>query len=212
MNPMDLYYKNLADTTIKNLEKRQIQGFYCTSSQEAVTLASDMVTSGSTAAFGGSMTLSESGMMEALRSRKDLTLLDRDAAKDQEEAAGISRQSLLADYYFMSSNAVTANGELVNIDGYGNRVSALIFGPKQVIILAGMNKVVPTLKDAITRAQNTAAPANSTRLGRKTPCAVTGLCSDCLSPECICAQTVITRRSQIPDRIKVILINESLGY
>ena len=112
----------------------------------------------------------------------------------------------------MSTNAITTDGQLVNIDGTGNRVAALIWGPKQVIVLAGMNKVCPTLEDAYRRVKNIASPPNCIRLNRKTPCAATGICGDCLSPDCICSQTVLTRRSGIPGRIKVILIGEQLGY
>jgi len=112
----------------------------------------------------------------------------------------------------MSSNAISVTGELVNIDGTGNRLAALIYGPSNVIILAGMNKVMPTVEAALSRVKNTASPINAIRLSRNTPCAVTGICSECQSPDCICAQTVITRRSNQAGRIKVILIGEELGY
>lgn len=212
MNPRETYYKNLADTVIKNLEKRQIQGFYCPTCEEAVTLANDMVSAGSSVSYGGSMTLSECGMMDALLNRADITLYDRSTAQTPEETADIYHKALSADYYFMSTNAVAATGELVNIDGTGNRAAALIYGPKEVIILAGMNKVSPDLATAMTRAKNTAAPLNSARLNCSTPCAATGVCGDCQSPDCVCAQTVITRRSRVANRIKIILIGESLGY
>lgn len=212
MKPMEIYYQKLADTVIKNLKKRQIEGFYCPTSEEAVTLANDMIASGSTVSFGGSMTLSECGMMDALTNRSDITLYDRSTAKSPEEVTDIYHKALNADYFLMSSNAISATGELVNIDGNGNRVAALIYGPKQVIILAGMNKVTPDLASAMTRAKNTAAAPNAARLNRETPCAATGVCHDCQSPDCICANTVITRRGQIPNRIKVILIGQNLGY
>lgn len=212
MKPMEIYYQKLADTVIKNLKKRQIEGFYCPTSEEAVTLSNDMIASGSTVSFGGSMTLSECGMMDALTNRSDITLYDRSTAKSPEEVTDIYHKALNADYFLMSSNAISATGELVNIDGNGNRVAALIYGPKQVIILAGMNKVTPDLASAMTRAKNTAAAPNATRLNRETPCVATGVCHDCQSPDCICANTVITRRGQIPNRIKVILIGQNLGY
>lgn len=212
MKPMEIYYQKLADTVIKNLKKRQIEGFYCPTSEEAVTLANDMIAGGSTVSFGGSMTLSECGMMNTLTNRSDITLYDRSTAKTPEEVTNIYHKALNADYFLMSSNAISATGELVNIDGNGNRVAALIYGPKQVIILAGMNKVTPDLASAMTRAKHIAAAPNATRLNRETPCAATGVCHDCQSPDCICANTVITRRGQIPNRIKVILIGEELGY
>lgn len=212
MTPTQKYYENLAKTTIKNLEKRHFSCYYCHTSKEAAELASSMVPASSTVSFGGSMTLEESGMGSILRKREDITLLDRSKAGSPEEVKEIYHKSLNADYYFMSSNAITADGELVNIDGTGNRVAALIYGPEHVIILAGMNKVAPTLEEAISRVRNVASPINALRLGRKTPCAATGLCSDCLSPDCICSHTVITRKSAPEKRITVILIGESLGY
>ena len=122
------------------------------------------------------------------------------------------RDAFSADTYFMSTNAITLDGELINIDGNGNRVAALIYGPDQVIIVAGLNKVTANVEDGIRRVRNCATPPNCIRLNKKTPCAATGRCADCLSPEGICNQLVITRRSGNPDRIKVILIGESLGY
>ena len=212
MTPAETYYENLAKTTMKNLEKRHFECHYCKTAEEAVTLASELVPSDSTVSFGGSMTLAESGMADALRQRDDITLLDRSKAGTPEEVKEIYHKSLNADYYFMSSNAITAEGELVNIDGTGNRVGALIYGPEHVIILAGMNKVSPTLEEAVSRIKNVASPLNANRLNRNTPCAATGLCADCLGPDCICSHTVITRRSAPEKRIKVILIGESLGY
>lgn len=212
MTPTETYYKNLANLTMKNLEKRHFQCHYCKTAQEAVAFASELVPAGSTVSFGGSMTFSDSGMADALKQRSDITLLDRSQAGSPEEVKEIYHKSLNADYYFMSSNAITSEGELVNIDGTGNRLAALIYGPEHVIILAGMNKVCPTLGDAISRVKNVASPKNASRLNRNTPCASTGLCGNCLSPDCICSHTVITRKSAPEKRIKVILIGESLGY
>lgn len=212
MTPSETYYENLAKTTMKNLEKRHFECHYCKTAQEAVKLASELVPSDSTVSFGGSMTLAESGMADILKQRSDITLLDRSKAGSPEEVKEIYHKSLNADYYFMSSNAITVEGELVNIDGTGNRVGALIYGPEHVIILAGMNKVSPSLKEAVSRVKNVASPLNANRLSRNTPCAATGLCSDCLSPDCICSHTVITRKSAPEKRIKIILIGEPLGY
>lgn len=189
-----------------------MEGYYCKTSKEAVELACSFLTPDSTVSFGGSMTLAETGLLSLLRERDDIHLLDRSTAQVPEEVQEIYAKTFTADTYFMSTNAITLEGELVNIDGNGNRVAALIWGPKQVIILAGMNKVSSTLEDAYRRVKDIAAPPNCIRLNKKTPCASTGSCGNCYSPDCICSQTVITRRSGTPGRIKVILIGEALGY
>ena len=158
------------------------------------------------------MTLEDTGMLTALRHDPGITLLDRAQAKTPEETKKIYHDALSSDFYFMSTNAITKDGELVNIDGTGNRVAALIYGPEHVIVMAGMNKVAANVDEALSRVHGTATPMNCKRLGKNTPCSATGVCSDCLSPDCICNQVVITRRSGIEGRIKVILIGEELGY
>lgn len=212
MTPKQTFYENQANTIIENLKKRQMEGYYCPTSADAVKKAMELIPANSKVTFGGSMTLNESGIMEALQSREDLTLYDRSKASTPEEVQKIYRQAFSCDYYFMSTNAITLNGELVNIDGNGNRVAALIFGPSNVILVCGMNKVSVNTEDAIARVRNIASPPNCNRLDRKTPCAATGKCADCLSPDCICNHTVITRRSGAPGRIKVLLVGEELGY
>lgn len=212
MTPKQTFYENQANTIIENLKKRQMEGYYCPTSADAVKKAMELIPANSKVTFGGSMTLNESGIMEALQSREDLTLYDRSKASTPEEVQKIYRQAFSCDYYFMSTNAITLNGELVNIDGNGNRVAALIFGPSNVILVCGMNKVSVNTEDAIARVRNIASPPNCNRLDRKTPCVATGKCADCLSPDCICNHTVITRRSGAPGRIKVLLVGEELGY
>lgn len=205
------YYKNLANTVIKGFSKRHIEGHYCDSVAEAKELALSLVPAGSTAAFGGSVTLDETGVLDALRNREDITLYDRATATTPEENKKIMHDALLCDYYFMSSNAITSDGELVNIDGTGNRVAALIYGPENVIILAGMNKIVKNVEEGISRTRNVASPQNCVRLSKNTPCAANGVCGNCLA-DTICDQIVITRASRIPNRIKVILVGEELGF
>lgn len=212
MNPMETHYEKLAATLIKNLEKRQMEGYYFLTAKEAVEKALSFLSENATVSFGGSMTLVETGMLDALKVCPFIQLLDRDTATTPEGKDEIYHQSLSADAYFMSSNAITMDGELVNIDGNGNRVAALIYGPKEVIILAGMNKIVPSVEEAVNRVRNTATPPNCIRLNKQTPCAATGACGDCLSPDCICNQIVITRRSGVKGRIKVILVGEALGF
>ena len=211
MNIKKQYYENLANTVLKGFDKRFIEGHYCESIEEAKELALSFVTEGSTVSFGGSVTLDETGVLTELRKRDDITLYDRATATTPEENKKIMHDALSCDYYFMSSNAITKNGELVNIDGNGNRVAALIYGPENVIILAGMNKIVENVEDGMSRTRNIAAPQNCIRLDKDTPCKITGFCGNCLN-DTICDQIVITRASRVPNRIKVILIGEELGF
>ncbi len=139
-------------------------------------------------------------------------MLDRSLARTPEESRQIYAKTVLADYYLMSTNAITLGGELINIDGNGNRVACLIQGPSHVIIIAGMNKVVSDVPGGVARVRNMASPANAIRLNRNLPCAASGVCHDCLSPECFCNQIVVTRRSMHPGRIKIYLVGEELGY
>lgn len=212
MTPMKQYYENTAKTILKTFDKRGFEGCYCPTKEDAVKKAMSYIESGMTVSFGGSMTLGESGVMDALKSRDDITLFDRGIAKTQEEIQDIYHKALSCDCYFMSTNAITLDGELVNTDGTGNRVAALIYGPTNVVIVAGMNKVSATLEEACSRVKTKASPPNCLRLNRNTPCAITGKCHDCFGDDCICSQTVITRRSAVKDRIKIILVGEELGY
>lgn len=211
MTPIQQYYETMAATIIKGLEKRNMEGCYFASSKEAVDYIMSIIPEGSSVSWGGSMTLSESGMMDALKA-SSLTLIDRAAAATPEEKKSLERQSFGADYYFMSTNAITTDGELINVDGNGNRVAALVYGPEHVIILAGMNKVTADEETAIKRVHTTAAPMNTKRLNLSTPCSMTGVCKNCLSPDCVCAHTVVTRYNRLKGRIKVFLIGETLGY
>lgn len=212
MTPKETFYENQAKTIIENLKKRQMEGFYCSTKEDAKKKVLELIPSGSSVAHGGSMTLAECGITEAVSSRDDLTFYDRGKASTPEEVGEIYRKAFSCDTYLMSTNAITLDGELVNIDGNGNRVAALIFGPASVLVVCGMNKAAVDVKSAIERVRNFASPPNCNRLNRKTPCAVTGTCADCLSPDSICAQMVITRKSMTPGRIKVLLVGEELGY
>lgn len=211
MTPKQKNFAHTAFSIIEQLKKRQMEGYYCPTAAEAVEKALSLMPEGASVAWGGSMTLTESGMMDALRSH-NYQLIDRDTAKTPEEKKEIFARTVCADYYFMSTNAITMDGQLVNVDGFANRVACLCAGPEHVMIFAGRNKIVPDVDSAIKRTRNLAAPANTVRLNKNTPCASKGKCFDCLSADCICSQTVITRRSQIPGRIQVFLIDEELGY
>ena len=173
----------------------------------------------SSLSWGGSVTIHELGLIDRLY-ETNLTLIDRDKAKTVEERFAMMRQSLLCDIYLTSANAISEYGVFVNIDGVGNRVAAIAFGPKNVIMIIGMNKVCKTIEDARSRARNYAAPTNAHRVSispllkmpKKTPCAITGICSNCKSDECMCSFIIETRMCKIPGRIKIILVGESLGF
>lgn len=212
MTPKKQAYKTLASTIIKNFAKRNIEGFYCDTKEEAVTLAMNLMKDGGTVGMGGTETVKEIALIDAINRTPSLHFIDRETAKTPEEKKAIYRESFNADYYLMSSNAITIDGELVNIDGNGNRVACLIYGPEQVIVLAGMNKVVDDVESGIQRVGIHAAPPNAARLGTHTPCAALGHCGDCHSEDCMCCQIVITRHSRQKGRIKVILIGEELGF
>ncbi|MBQ2935613.1 MAG: lactate utilization protein [Lachnospiraceae bacterium] len=211
MTPKKQAFATAAETVIKNLQKRNMEGYYFEDSASCVKAIIDLMEEGSVVSWGGSMSVSECGLMDAIQGGK-YQLIDRMTAKSPEEAREIFSKTVMADYYLMSTNAITFDGELINIDGNGNRVACLIHGPKHVIIVAGMNKLVSNVEDGQRRVRDIATPANTKRLNKNTPCFHTGRCGDCLSPDCICNQIVVTRRSGHPGRIKVFLVGEELGY
>jgi len=161
-------------------------------------------------AWSGSASLQELGIKEAIRKR-NMVILDRDHARDSEDKHNIHIASFGCDYYLMGTNAITRDGKLVNMDGLGNRLAAMIYGPDKVYVIAGINKICDSEEEAIQRVRQYAAPANAARLHRNTPCAQTGICHDCLDDECICSHLVITRRSWHKERITIVLVNEDLG-
>lgn len=209
--PKQKYYENVANTIIKNLNKRQIEGYYCKDKESAVKKALELIPKEASVSWGGSMTLIETGLMDAIKNG-DYKLIDRDAATNLEEQRKVYGEICMSDVFLMSTNAITLDGELINIDGRGNRVAFLCYGPQNVVILAGMNKIVTDVESGLKRVRDIASPPNTVRLNKKTPCAITGKCEDCYSPDCICGQIVVTRRSGVPNRIKIILIGEELGY
>ena len=212
MNPNKFKaYENQANTIIKNLAKRNMEGYFCATKEDALAKALELMPAGSSVGWGGSMSINEIGLMDAVKGG-DFDVIDRESAKSDDEYKAVYARMINADYFLMSTNAITMDGELVNIDCRGNRVAFLIFGPSNVIIIAGMNKVVSDVEAGYKRVKDIATPPNTVRLNRNTPCAATGRCGDCYSPDCICNQTVITRRSGSPGRIKVILVGEELGY
>lgn len=211
MTPVNKYNKLLAEKTIEGLEKRNMQGFYAENKEEAVKIALSLIPEGSVVSWGGSATLQETGLINTLKNN-NYQCLDRNDVESREEKEEIAHKALNADYYLMSTNAMTIDGQLINIDGNGNRVAALIYGPKNVIIVTGINKICDTYDSALSRARNKASIPNVIRFDCNTPCKKTGKCMDCLSPETVCCQFVHTRFSRIKDRIKVIIVGENLGF
>lgn len=209
--PMEIRNAALGATVVKNLEKRGFKAFYCADKSSALQQALALIPKSDTVCWGGSMSISEIGLLDKVRA--GYKTIDRDKAVNPAERAEVMRQGLLADTFLMSVNGMSVDGELVNIDGNGNRCAAMLYGPKQVVIIVGINKVAKDLHAAIARARSVAATTNVQRFpGKKTPCSVTGACADCLSADCICNYFVITRRSNPQGRIKVILVGECLGY
>ena len=196
--------------TVEAMKKRHFDAYYCSTAAEAVKKALELIPKTDSVSWGGVMTVDELGLKQRL-AQEGYTLIDRDTAKDPVEKQALMHQALSCGTFLMSSNAISKDGQLVNIDGMGNRVAAMCYGPRQVVVIAGMNKVLGTLDDAIARARNIAAPANAQRFGIKTPCGLTGQCGDCTSPDCICSYVVVTRNSMVHERIKVILVGEDLG-
>ena len=208
--PKQLRNEKLGAKVVKAMESRHFEAYYCGTKEEALKKALELIPEGSVVAWGGSVTMNEIGLSEALHNGK-YQLIDRDAAPP-EERRKLMRQGLLADYFISGANAVSEDGEIVNIDGMGNRVGAIVYGPDHVVIIAGMNKVAKTLEDAVKRARTIAAPINKQRFGGTTPCAKTGSCGDCKAEDCICCQMLVTRVCRPAGRIKVILVGEDLGF
>ena len=193
---------------MKGLESRNMTGYYAADKKEALEKALSLISEGSTVTMGGGMSVHEIGLVKALK-EGNYNFIDRDEMKDK-RAAMLAAYD--ADFFLMSANAMTEDGILVNIDGNSNRVSALAQGPRKVIVIAGMNKVCDDVDGAMKRARNVAAPINGQRCGLNTPCAKTGSCMNCKSPDTICCQFLITRYSKHPGRIHVILVNDNLGF
>ncbi|MCI6120758.1 MAG: lactate utilization protein [Lachnospiraceae bacterium] len=203
--------KMLGEKIIKGLESRNMEGYYAENAEEALAKALEWIPEGSSVAWGGSMSIGEIGLKQAI-CEGNYQAYNRDAAKSPEEKRKIELITYDCDFFLASSNAITEDGVLVNVDGMANRVSAIANGPRNVIMIVGMNKVVKDVDNAHSRARNEAAPINAQRFQLDTPCAKTGACFDCKSPDTICCQILITRYSKVPKRIKVILVNDELGF
>lgn len=200
------------EKTIKALEKNCMKGYYVKSQAELLSLIDSLISGDKLITAGGSMTLNETGVIQHLHDKYDGIFADRADCSCPEEIGEVYRKAFISNTYFASTNAVTENGELYNIDGNGNRVSAMIFGPEQVILVVGTNKIVPDLEAAKTRLQKIACPANTARLDCDTPCKIVGECQNCHSPSRICCSYVTLAQQRKKDRIKVIFVEGNYGY
>ncbi len=198
----------LAQTVIKGLRSRNMQGYYAADKTQALQIALSLIPQGSTVGKGGTVSVSEIGLLDAVKNG-NYRFIDRDSYADRRQA---DKDGHFADVFLSGTNAMTEDGVLVNIDGTADRVSAIAAGPQRVIIIAGMNKICKDVDAAMKRARNVAAPVNAQRFGLDTPCSHTGSCMDCKSPDTICCQFLITRYCRQKDRIHVILVNEELGF
>lgn len=209
--PKELYYEKRGQILVKNLRKRHFEAHYCPDKAAALEKALELIPRGATVGWGGVTSAHEIGLIKALNAG-DYHAIDRDACKTQEERLQAAKDSLVADYFLTSANAMSLEGEMVNIDGMGNRLAAIIYGPEYVLVIVGMNKVCDTLEDAVTRARSVAAPMNNQRFGNNNPCSVTGTCADCRAETCICNQILITRHCRPAGRIKFVVVGEDLGF
>lgn len=210
VEPKMKYYEKRAQKMIKSLESRHFEAYYCTTGEEALAKALELIPKGASVGWGGAMSAQQIGLLDAVNAG-DYIAIDRDKTTTPAERVQAQKKALLADVFITGANALSLDGQMVNIDGNGNRVAAIVYGPDSVIVVAGMNKVVDTLEDAVRRARTVAAPSNKQRFNLQTPCEITGACADCKSEGCICNQILITRNSKPAGRIKVILVGEELG-
>lgn len=201
----------LAEHMIKNLKSRNMAGYYAKTKEEALKMALEMMPEGSSVGWGGSASVTEIGLKQAV-CEGNYQVINRDVCKTPEEKRQAELVCFESDYFLASSNAITYDGILVNIDKFGNRIAAIAFGAKNVILIVGMNKAVKNLEEALSRVHNEATPINAVRLGIDTPCRNNGLCYDCKGANSMCCQVLVTRNSGVKERIKVILVNDNLGF
>lgn len=211
MNVREMRNEVLANRVVKNLESRNMEAYFVKTKEEALKKALELIPEGSSISWGGTVSAKEIGLLDAVH-EGNYEVYDREEAQTPELKNEIAHKALDCDFFIGSTNALAENGVMANIDGNANRVAAFAFGPKNVLLIVGMNKVVKSEEDAMSRARNEAAPINAQRFGLDTPCSKNGMCYDCKSPDCICCQILITRYSRAAKRIKVILVDENLGF
>ncbi|MEM5789886.1 MAG: lactate utilization protein [Syntrophobacteraceae bacterium] len=208
-----LWNEKTADRLIQQLEQRRMEGSYAPNSARAVDEVVAMIPPGSTVYRCGSTTATAMGLWEKIAALPEVKLIDPfQAGLSAEEGMELRHLGLSADIMISSSNAITLDGRLVNLDGVGNRVASMMFGPKKVILIVGVNKIAPDLDTAMARVKHYTAPVNAMRIGLKTPCTATGVCTDCRSPERSCNMWSIIEGHRFKGRIHVKLVGEDLGY
>ena len=205
------FYDKRGPILVKNLQKRHFEAYYCSTKEEALKQVLALIPEGSTVGWGGAISAAQVGVQEAVHAG-NYTVIDRDKFSDPAEKLRCMRQCFDADYFITGANAISLDGQMVNIDGNGNRVGMIVYGPKNIIVVAGMNKVCATIEDAVKRARSVAAPMNQQRFGLPNPCTCTGICADCLTETSICNQILITRNCKPAGRIKFVLVGEELGF
>ena len=210
-NASKLFYEKRGRILVKNLQSRHFEAYYCATKEEALGKALELIPEGATVGWGGALSAQQIGLLDAMGNGK-YNALDRDKASSPEERMTIMRRCFDADFFLTGANGLSLDGQMVNIDGNGNRAGMIVYGPKNILVIAGMNKVADSLEDAVRRARTIAAPQNAQRFGLTTPCSTTGACGDCKSESCICNQIVITRNSRPAGRIKMIIVGEELGF
>ena len=209
--PNQKYYNKRGEILVKNLRSRHYDAYYCETKSDALAKALELIPKGATVGWGGALSAKQIGLLDAVNSG-DYNAIDRDKTSTPEERKKAMKSCLLADVFITGANALSLDGQMVNIDGVGNRVAAIVYGPESILVIAGMNKVMDNLEAAVIRARTIAAPMNKQRFPHQTPCEITGACGDCKSEGCICNQILITRNSKPAGRIKVILVGEDLGF
>jgi hypothetical protein len=206
----ELFYEKRGQLLVKNLKSRHFDACYCPDKVSALEKALEWIAEGTTVGWGGTLTAQQIGLLDAIR-QGNYKCIDRNSAKTPEKKKQAEYDCITCDTFITSANAVSLDGQMVNIDGIGNRLAAIAFGPKNVLVVIGMNKVEDTLDAAVNRARTIAAPQNQQRFDHNTPCKVTGMCSGCKSLDSICNEILITRLCKPAERIRFIVIGEDLG-
>lgn len=207
----EMFYEKRGKTLVKSLVSRHFDAWYCATKEEALAKALELIPEGATVGWGGATSAQQIGLIDAVDNGK-YNALNRDKTSTPQERTAVMRACFNADWFITGANGLSLDGQMVNIDGVGNRTGMIIYGPTNILVIAGVNKVVDTLEEAVRRTRTVAAPQNAQRFGLPNPCSVTGACGDCKNETCICNQLLITRNSKPAGRIKMIIVGQDLGF